>query len=210
MIHGLARLSALFVCVSLFGCAARARVIPPPTSGCLDGAFKGRYFPASAEHADEKPRRFELRARVCEAGRLVVELRGIVGGPALVVAVEGPRALMILPRERRAITGPADATTFWTREIGLPLSGALLRRMASGSGGETHVSGWSLRPVSGATEGRLPSGWRAVHVSGDRFELRKTAERPALGPAAWPTIPEGFETTVAKGHGSDRSFSPAP
>ena len=70
--------------------------------------------------------RFRVRALVCATGPSVIEVRGIVGGPALVAAVDDTRALLMLPSERIAYRGAPEDASFWQDAIGIPVSGQLL------------------------------------------------------------------------------------
>ncbi|RMG47537.1 MAG: hypothetical protein D6718_03395 [Acidobacteria bacterium] len=171
------------------GCAVRppAAGRTPSAGDCVDAAYRGRYV-----SPEGKRRRFTLRARVCGDAPSVLEIRGIVGGPALVVAIEKERTRLLLPSERLVVDAPASDSRAWRRELGLPLSGRLLLELLRG--GAERAGRWRVveRVRDGDPDGRLTPGGVARHPSGARIELRKTQEAPSPRPGAWPAVPPGF------------------
>ena len=183
---------ALFQAV-LLGCATTTgtSVTGLRDTLCVDGSFSGRFSPAET---GEPQRRLRIAARSCPAGALHVEVRGAVGGPVLVATVREGLMTLLLPRERRAVEGPAEDRRIWEAETGLPFDGNLLREMlAPGAAGfRGPVGDWRLELVDDAG-GRFPDSLVAVHSGGARLTVEKRSERPAEAGLGEPPVPDDFE-----------------
>lgn len=180
---------ALLVALAMAGCARHRPAALPRAADCVDAAYRGRYRPAEGAE-----RRFTVRARVCRDAPTYIEVRGLVGGPALVVALGKGRMRLLLPRDRLVIDAAPDDPEPWRAEVGLPLTGRLLSALLRG--GRGRVGAWSLRRVPAGKGERLPLRLTARHPGGDRIELSKTREAPAPRAVAWPEIPPRFRHEV--------------
>lgn len=170
----------------LAACATTpARRVPPSASGCHDLGYRGLY---TAVDPPAK-RRFKVRARACAEGPMVLEVRGLVGGPALVAGVADGRARLLFPGRREAVEGP-DLPAFWQRWVGVPLSGGLLRgRDAFGQASGEMLGEWRVTVRPG---GRYPLRVKARSAAGEQLELERRSVVPAPGPPALPPVPAGF------------------
>ncbi len=181
------------------GCASAPRgpnvAGPPSGSDCRDVQYRGLF-----KAPDQAPggQRFRMSARACGGDEAVLEFRGLVGGPALIAGVRvGHDVRLILPGRRVVAEGP-DEQRFWKQWTGAPLDGALIRSLAEAPlDGELTVDGWSVRVATRRGE-RFPETVSAVNEAGERFELKKTSDRPAAGPVEFPPVPSGAEWRLVR------------
>ncbi|MBP7146800.1 MAG: hypothetical protein KBD01_04585 [Acidobacteria bacterium] len=187
--RALAALLALAAGLSA-GCASLPRQdVAAGPGACREGSYRGRYAGAAA---GAEARHFRAQVRVCGES-LVMEARGAVGGAGLVAAVRDGRALLLFPRERKAVEGP-DTAAFWEKWTGAPLTGELLLVALSAAGEAPRQAGAWRFETTGDT-GRLgfPEHVRGRAESGDTLELARTGERAAAGGQRWPVVPASFE-----------------
>ncbi len=188
-------LSLVLPLVVLAGCATTRRPVATGPDGCLDADYRGSFREAARP---DDPRNFRMSARVCGPGTpVVLELRGAVGGAALVAAVRpGEDVRLLFPSRRLYADGP-DEPDFWRRFTGVALDGRLLRGLAdegasAGDGGWQAPPGWTAEIAPAPAGERLPARLEARSAAGDGLRLEKTRERPSRAPAAWPEVPRGF------------------
>ncbi len=165
----------------------------PAGPRCVDGSFHGRFDPGD----DESPtRRLRVNARSCPDGAVLLEVRGSVGGAVLVAAVDRGRVLLLLPRERRAVSGPSASRALWETETGLPFDGQLVRELFASSSGEpvseSRLGAWTVRLERAAGE-PFPERLAAWHEAGMRLDLARRSLRPAPGAVVPPEVPDDFE-----------------
>ena len=195
--------AALVCVVSLAGCASA----PQPDVGgglepgtCRDARFKGRYEPG----ANRGVRRFSLFARVCGGGQVLFEVKGPVGGAALIAELSiGQDAHLMFPGKRLVVHGP-DREDFWRRWTDVPLSGAVIAGLTGSppGGGRSAHGSWTIEVDPPRAGRRLPSRVSAESAAGDRLVLRLTDEGPARGAARLPAPPRPEDWTVRDERGA--------
>ena len=163
--------------VLLGGCASArptSRVQGPEGARGYRALFRGETDgPAGKE-------RFRMAAALLPPDRLRLEFSGPVGGPRLVVAVDGATVMAILPSERAYDSEPAGAAVL-DRILGLPLAPAQLVALLTGQPMcDADKSEQQVQTKAAATFGRTLA-WVEVTCPPDdiRYEGR-SAERGGI------------------------------
>lgn len=179
-------LLTLAACRSSSRTAPAASRLDAPTIG-ISASYRGDW-----EAPHEASRRFRLQLARSDAGLIVVEVRGFTGPAAVVGAVRGGLARVVLVQEHRVEDG-RDDERFWQRVLGVPVSGALFESLASAPRGEelAAIAGWRVSSLSRDDDSALP-----LRIVLERDGARLTLERLAIGALRqeplWPPVPRGF------------------
>lgn len=192
----LVSLAVVVLALVAFGCAttggardaSSSAAATESAAACVDVVYRARV--RDAESGDE--RRVKIRARACQDGAIVAEVRGAVGAAGLVAAVREGQARLLLLGEREAIDGP-DEPWFWMRVTGVPFSGAWLigepRTETAGS--------YTIRIEGRHRETFVPESIEVTEPSGRRVvTLTRDTVRAADAPPRWPEIPARFVRRV--------------
>ncbi len=131
-----------------------------------------------------------MAAALLPPDRLRLEFFGPVGGPRLVVAVDGENAIAIQPAERSYAAGTADPKTL-DRLLGLPLTPAQTIALLTGQPMcEPEVSEQQVQTKAAATFGRTVAWYEVSCPPGEIRYQARCAERGGILKEA--TVREGI------------------